>query len=691
MHGRDYLWLLCFCLGLSLSPLPFTVAKDDPCPVNPYVVPLRNCTFESGAGSWGIQVELGTPGQRVCLVPSTVVNSTLLSQRSLCAISDPRLSQLECEALRGGLFNENKSTTWSEVPQSSFNSNRVDPTWQHFNPAGITKLGYDTLQFPGGDARALLGYGLALNQWGNQSNAGMLGLGVDSVFLDTALGMNITPSNSWSLTPGSQSLARPRNGEIVFGGYNQGKIDGSFRWRNVSDMAETDRPCPIRTNITDVYVTLGNGSQIPLISSLGRVAACIEPYDNFFRFTPEMLFRWKQITGYDPNAAAVYTVNNTQNLTYTELGLIYKASKAFNSSLTITLDNKYTTTLPSYELQTLLRGWNVLGERTQVPGLINVAILDKPTGDGEVPTLGKVSDYKEKRFGLAKAATEPNTDKLIPFHCGQEKPKDEVKPQSTRKGLDREAKIGLGVLAGVTGLPIIFAICVRVHGQRKNRPPQATPPNQRPSTLTGGHDGRGELDAVETERYELESGARGLGFNIAQRFAEVGAKGIVLMDINQELGDTAAAELHEKCLWMFATRRLPPPSSIDNGVETYGSVDVVVNSADIADSNIKAEDYSADAFRRLIDINLTGSFLVAQACARHMLLAGTGGSIIFIASMSGSIVNYPQEQCCYNASKARFRRALQGIVFNETANCLSLEAVDKAFVSHHKAFQFMEY
>lgn len=57
-------------------------------------------------------------------------------------------------------------------------------------------------------------------------------------------------------------------------------------------------------------------------------------------------------------------------------------------------------------------------------------------------------------------------------------------------------------------------------------------------------------------------------------------------------------------------------------------------------------------FRRLIDINLTGAFLIAQACARQMIAQKTGGSIILIASMSGSIVNYPQEQSCYNASKA---------------------------------------
>jgi NAD(P)-dependent dehydrogenase (short-subunit alcohol dehydrogenase family) len=57
-------------------------------------------------------------------------------------------------------------------------------------------------------------------------------------------------------------------------------------------------------------------------------------------------------------------------------------------------------------------------------------------------------------------------------------------------------------------------------------------------------------------------------------------------------------------------------------------------------------------FRRLIDINLTGSFLMAQAVGRAMMAAQKPGSIILIASMSGFIVNYPQEQSCYNASKA---------------------------------------
>lgn len=69
-------------------------------------------------------------------------------------------------------------------------------------------------------------------------------------------------------------------------------------------------------------------------------------------------------------------------------------------------------------------------------------------------------------------------------------------------------------------------------------------------------------------------------------------------------------------------------------------------------SNIPAEGYDHVMWRRLIDINLTGSFMVAQAVGKAMIAADKPGSIILVASMSGSIVNYPQEQSCYNASKA---------------------------------------
>ena len=53
-----------------------------------------------------------------------------------------------------------------------------------------------------------------------------------------------------------------------------------------------------------------------------------------------------------------------------------------------------------------------------------------------------------------------------------------------------------------------------------------------------------------------------------------------------------------------------------------------------------------------MDVNTTGSFIIAQAVGKRMVAAKTGGSIIFIASISGHGVSYPQPQAPYNTSKA---------------------------------------
>jgi len=69
-------------------------------------------------------------------------------------------------------------------------------------------------------------------------------------------------------------------------------------------------------------------------------------------------------------------------------------------------------------------------------------------------------------------------------------------------------------------------------------------------------------------------------------------------------------------------------------------------------SNIKAEDYDPKEWRKTMDVNLIGAFVVNQAFGQELIKLGHGGSIINVASMSGGVVNYPQQQNAYNASKA---------------------------------------
>jgi NAD(P)-dependent dehydrogenase (short-subunit alcohol dehydrogenase family) len=62
--------------------------------------------------------------------------------------------------------------------------------------------------------------------------------------------------------------------------------------------------------------------------------------------------------------------------------------------------------------------------------------------------------------------------------------------------------------------------------------------------------------------------------------------------------------------------------------------------------------YSHEAFKRILDVNVTGTFLCAQAIARIMHEQHTPGSIVLIASMSGTVANKGVETVAYNSSKA---------------------------------------
>lgn len=82
-----------------------------------------------------------------------------------------------------------------------------------------------------------------------------------------------------------------------------------------------------------------------------------------------------------------------------------------------------------------------------------------------------------------------------------------------------------------------------------------------------------------------------------------------------------------------------------------------------------------EQWKKVIDVNLTGIFLTAQAAGKVMIQQG-GGSIINTASMSGHIVNVPQPQCSYNASKAGVIQLTKSLAVewadkNVRVNCIS--------------------
>ena len=149
--------------------------------------------------------------------------------------------------------------------------------------------------------------------------------------------------------------------------------------------------------------------------------------------------------------------------------------------------------------------------------------------------------------------------------------------------------------------------------------------------------------------------ARGIGKCTARAFAEAGAD-IAIVDIDIAEAEKTAKELTELTGKKVIAIRTDctNPEEVDNMVnqvvQKLGGLDFCHNNAGIC-INARAEEMTYEQWLKVININLNGIFLTDIAAGKYMIEHG-GGSIINTASMSAHIVNVPQPQCAYNASKA---------------------------------------
>lgn len=158
-----------------------------------------------------------------------------------------------------------------------------------------------------------------------------------------------------------------------------------------------------------------------------------------------------------------------------------------------------------------------------------------------------------------------------------------------------------------------------------------------------------------TGRVAIVTGAgRGIGRAIALTLARAGAD-VVVADIEAEADQPCVEAIQTLGRQaMFVSTDVRRSSSVEamvgRVVDQFGKIDILVNNAGIA-RNTPAEATPDDEWLNIIDVNLNGVFWCCRAVGRRMLERGSG-VIINIASMSGSIVNKPQPQAAYNASKA---------------------------------------
>jgi NAD(P)-dependent dehydrogenase (short-subunit alcohol dehydrogenase family) len=156
----------------------------------------------------------------------------------------------------------------------------------------------------------------------------------------------------------------------------------------------------------------------------------------------------------------------------------------------------------------------------------------------------------------------------------------------------------------------------------------------------------------------ITGGSGSLGLHCCDALLEHGLEGLMIFDVDPESSRLQIDKMRAKfqgvqiCVQKVdVTAEGAVTKAMEETTRTLGSIDILVCLAGVVGC-VESLEMPVSQWRRVLEINTTGSFICAQAAARQMVKQGSGGSIIFTASISAHRVNYPQPQAAYNVSKA---------------------------------------
>jgi NAD(P)-dependent dehydrogenase (short-subunit alcohol dehydrogenase family) len=176
---------------------------------------------------------------------------------------------------------------------------------------------------------------------------------------------------------------------------------------------------------------------------------------------------------------------------------------------------------------------------------------------------------------------------------------------------------------------------------------------------------------------------QGIGAACARALGEAGAT-VIVADMMAERVEASVGELKKLGLKahgvkLDVTKSKEVDSVTAQIIKQHGRVDILVNNAGVAKSDVKAEDTSDEHWRHHMDVNVDGLFWCCRAFGRQMLKQKSG-SIVNIGSMSGFIVNKPQPQSFYNASKAAVHHLTRSLAAEWARSGVRVNAVAPTYI-----------
>lgn len=178
----------------------------------------------------------------------------------------------------------------------------------------------------------------------------------------------------------------------------------------------------------------------------------------------------------------------------------------------------------------------------------------------------------------------------------------------------------------------------------------------------------------------ITGASRGIGLSIARTLLEQGAR-VILLDLDHAAGEAAAMRLGEGA--SFSALDVTDPDAVRTCVEAllsrHGRIDILVNCAGIS-AITPALEAGDDEWRRILSVNLDGSYWCCREFGRVMVQAGRG-SILNLGSMSGDIVNRPQKPTAYCASKAGVHQMTRSLACEWVSHGVRVNALAPGYIA----------
>jgi glucose 1-dehydrogenase len=190
----------------------------------------------------------------------------------------------------------------------------------------------------------------------------------------------------------------------------------------------------------------------------------------------------------------------------------------------------------------------------------------------------------------------------------------------------------------------------------------------------------------------ITGAGQGIGFEIAKKLAGYGAS-VVLNDIDKSLAEEAAGKIIEEgnnCFALAGDASDVPfiQTMIEEAVQRYGKLTLAIANAGLSLYGNFFE-YTEDDFRKVVSLNLQGSFFLSQHASKQMIEQRSGGSILFMSSVVGH--QALKDLAAYAMTKAGLEMLAKNLVVELAKHGISTNAIAPGATLTERTLGFTDY